>query len=228
MNQLGSGFPLQQLAGQMRHGADARRAERQLVRIGLGVGDEFGHGRHRKPVADRKHLRRTPDQAERRKIVDRIPDLLDRRDQRQTGDAARAAACSRRGCSVRRIPFPVCRRPPACSPPRPAGVKCLRITSANVRAAVSAGPPALNGTMMVTAREGNSCAGERDGAAPATNSATAAISSVIERMGIPSPNLSSARRARPAPSPNVAPSARAGTGRPASPDRPWCPARAAS
>jgi hypothetical protein len=45
-------------------------------------------------------------------------------------------------------------------------VKCLRITSAKVRAAVSAGPPALNGTMMVTAREGNSCAGDRDEAAP--------------------------------------------------------------
>src|SRR5665213_2655963 len=58
------------------------------------------------------------------------------------------------------------------------------MTSANVRAAVSAGPPALNGTMMVTARDGNSCAGARDDVASATSIARNKVSGVIKRMVI--------------------------------------------
>ncbi len=72
VGEAGAGQPREQLAGEVRRGADPLRAEGDLARVGLGVGDELGHARrrkvrpHRDRVRDRCHDR---EWRERRRVI---------------------------------------------------------------------------------------------------------------------------------------------------------------
>ena len=68
VRELRAGDAREQFAGEMRRGADALRAEIDLARIGLGIGDQLGHGVRRK---FRPHHQRVRDRGHDRQRLER-------------------------------------------------------------------------------------------------------------------------------------------------------------
>ena len=116
VDDVGAGVDLEQLAGEMPGAAVAARTERQLARIGLGVGDELLDRIHRQRRVDHQHVRRGGEQRDRHEILDR-----DRRASSRTGsDSPRAStarpagSCSRRARLSRPGRRRCCRRRRVC------------------------------------------------------------------------------------------------------------------
>ena len=68
VDDINAGARFEHLASEMRQGA-GRGTEVQLVRVGLGVGDEFGDGAGRKMRCDCEHERNARDHAYRHEAL---------------------------------------------------------------------------------------------------------------------------------------------------------------
>ena len=90
MHQRDAGGARKIFAGDVARGAGAGGAEIDLAGIGLGVGDQLGHGLGRERGIHHQRIRRIADHADRRKILARIVAdiLVERRSDRQRAGIA--------------------------------------------------------------------------------------------------------------------------------------------
>ncbi len=72
MDHVHASAAFEQLGGEMLGGTNARRAEIELARIGLGVGDQLGDGFHRQGRIYHQHVGLHRNQGDRCEILQRI------------------------------------------------------------------------------------------------------------------------------------------------------------
>src|SRR5262249_12223410 len=149
-----TGLQLKKLGGQMRSRAVALRGARELAGIGLGVGDDVGNACKRNPGIEYQRVRHTAhddngDELGRIEAKPRIKVLVDDERRWRRGEQRVPSGSALATGSAPMFPAAPLRFPTTTGPPPFCASQSLKM-----RGITSAVPPAGNGTMILTAREG--------------------------------------------------------------------------